>query len=380
MRPPPSQRSPEVAAFIECCQLQRELAKGQWQGYSTHQEMAIADFKFTRANMIGPTPICCSFPVFMYAWERLKSAAEIPEPRPPGAVGSRIMALLDSDLSIDTLLLVTVGVKMLSLRERQKARLLPVYSSIVAKMRIPEVANILRQELDRLQANLPQRLLSYEELLASKICQAFHDAAALPAVRPTADADIASTFRELLERAQQQGNNMTLATCGYQLAAVAPEYGAWAYHRQAGQAGCSSDGSQVVVPPSAFLSWLKRAKQAHARCKAVLPIEWIALVKGRQQAPLVWKPWLQRQQRERDCWQAPAAAEVVEYVQKMGYGQWILWRTKVQPAIAAVVERRRPTCVCAVVASNRECQRAAWPVHKSLCKAHQQKEEAQCKG
>ena len=77
----------------------------------------------------------------------------------------------------------------------QVACLLPAVS-VALRMQVPAVAERLRQELGQLQEDRPHRLLSYEQLLASYVWQAFQEAADLVALMPhSADPDIASAFR-----------------------------------------------------------------------------------------------------------------------------------------------------------------------------------------
>ena len=76
---PPSQRSPEVAAFIECCQLQREVAmeQQQWQGRrpSRHQQ-ALADLKLTHSHYLNSAePLSYRLAVLEAAFDRLRSEA-----------------------------------------------------------------------------------------------------------------------------------------------------------------------------------------------------------------------------------------------------------------------------------------------------------------
>ncbi len=118
--------------------------------------------------------------------------------------------------------------------------------------------------------------------------------------------------RALLERAQQQGSDFVVGYCGYELAAWSADYEWYARRVAPGQTCGSMAGSvaaEVVAPPSAFLGWLKQARQAHARCQAVLPGQWLAGLKARQEAALACKPWLQRQQQQGDRWQPPNQAE-----------------------------------------------------------------------
>ncbi len=119
--------------------------------------------------------------------------------------------------------------------------------------------------------------------------------------------------RDLLERAQQQGRDFVAGHCGYMLAAWADEYGWYAWRLAPGQAWGNlggSDAAEKVAPPSAFMTWLKQARQAHRRCLAVLPGQWLAGLKAKQEAALAWKPWLKAQQQQGDRWQPPNVAEV----------------------------------------------------------------------
>ena len=79
---PRSQRTPEVAAFIECCQLQRELAEEQQQvRHPTRQQEALTALKLTRSHFLSPAVSLWYRPeVYKAAWARLRSASQIPEP------------------------------------------------------------------------------------------------------------------------------------------------------------------------------------------------------------------------------------------------------------------------------------------------------------
>ena len=124
------------------------------------------------------------------------------------------------------------------------------------------------------------------------------------------------SLSELLEQAQQQGSDFTVALCGYQLASMYADYGTMAHKKikkPAAETQGSSEGLHAhdgVLPPSAFLGWLRQARQAHAHCRATLPKQWTVGLERRQQAPLAWKPWLQRLQREGDRWQPPSGQQV----------------------------------------------------------------------
>ena len=60
---------------------------------------------------------------------------------------------------------------------------------------------------------------------------------------------------------------------------------------------------EVVIPPSGFLGWLKDAREAHARCQALLPLLWTVELKYSKKEVLVCKGWLQRQQQQHgDRW------------------------------------------------------------------------------
>ena len=113
-------------------------------------------------------------------------------------------------------------------------------------------------------------------------------------------------LRGLLERAQQQGSDFTVAHCGYRLAAFSAKYGAWAYSCQHIALQQKQDPESLsgtaYARPSAFLGWLHQAKQAHARCMALLPLQWTLELTRRVKEAAVCKPWLQLQQREGDRW------------------------------------------------------------------------------
>ncbi|GAB4820572.1 hypothetical protein N2152v2_007618 [Parachlorella kessleri] len=154
----PRQRSPEVAAFIECCQLQQELAQELQQGlHTTRQQQALADLKLTRSHILSPAvPLWYRNAPYLAAWERLRTAAVLEDSEPFANAGERIMALTDISFSMPTLLLVAAGVSRFVRSQAHVTRLLPTYNHIVERMQRPELAARLRQELAQLQANLPQ--------------------------------------------------------------------------------------------------------------------------------------------------------------------------------------------------------------------------------
>ncbi|GAB4820567.1 hypothetical protein N2152v2_007613 [Parachlorella kessleri] len=379
---PPSQRSPEVAAFIECCQLQRELAEEQRQGANpARQQEALAALKLAKSNASSPAVALWYQPaVYEAALERVLSAARMKKrfkPRPARDPATRILALANSDFSIRTLLLVAAAAPAFG--GANISGLLPVYNSIVERMQRPAESAKLRPELGQLQSEVARSLLSYEQLLAYFIKLASNEAAELMAnggcgiaahidaayraqaelvpklvpdalhrqffslmaaevqgamLQPPAYDHCQQTIRnlaELLERAQQQDSDFTVALCGYQLASLCPDYGAVAHkkqlHQQQQQQAAHLQGSSAglpahggVVPPSAFLGWLKQARRAHARCQATLPKQWTVGFERRQQAPLVWKSWLQGLQREGDRWQLPSTAQANQVdAQTVGY-------------------------------------------------------------
>ena len=130
----------------------------------------------------------------------------------------------------------------------------------------------------------------------------------------------AHALTELLKQAQQKGSDFFVAQCGYQLAACTDMYAMWGYFcQQAGSQLSASQKSQVAAP-STFLGWLQQAKQAHARCCAVLPVQWTVGLKRMQKTALILKPSLQQQQKEGDCWQ-PSTLDLVLSVMKESRSQ-----------------------------------------------------------
>ena len=164
---PASQRSPEVAAFIECCQLQRELVDEQRQGqHSTRQQQALAALKFTRSHFLSPAvPLWYRHELYATALKRLVAGAGMQGPVLASTFGKKVLAFIERDLSIWSVLLVTAGIPTLERHLTHITGLLPALNSLVKKMQHPVLAARLRQELQQLQANLPCSLLSYEVLL-----------------------------------------------------------------------------------------------------------------------------------------------------------------------------------------------------------------------
>ncbi|GAB4820570.1 hypothetical protein N2152v2_007616 [Parachlorella kessleri] len=327
----PRQRSPEVAAFIECCQLQQGLTQELQRGlHSTHQQQALADLKLTRSHIISPTvPLWYREPPYAAAWERLRTAAALQASEPIVNAGDRITALTDMSFTLPTLLLVAAGAPRFV--QAHITRLLPAYNNIVERMQLPALAARLRQELAQLQADLPRTLLSYEQLLAHFLYLASQEASAKLTPRLVPEdlhlqfiamaggfeqcehwSHHTVQYSQLLEQAQRVGSDFTVALCGYQLADVSVKFGVTAVVEQqlGGQLEGTSAGLPASFPPSAFLGWLQQAERAHAQCSAVLPLQWTAGLERRQQAALAWKPWLQRQQQEGDRWQLPGAEEL----------------------------------------------------------------------
>ena len=193
---PASQRSPEVAAFIESCQLQQELSD---EGpCSTLQQRNLANLKVTRCNFLNPAGALLYRPAVRdAALDRLLSAARIPDlEMPAGVIGKRIMKLVSSDFSAETLLLVAAAATAIGRWQSHRTRLLPVYNSIVERMQRPAEAARLRQELEQLQAGLPRSLLSYEQMLARVLWMAGMEAGSLLSRGDTSmDADIRIAVR-----------------------------------------------------------------------------------------------------------------------------------------------------------------------------------------
>ncbi|GAB4820525.1 hypothetical protein N2152v2_007571 [Parachlorella kessleri] len=359
----PSQRSPEVAVFIEACQLQQEVAlarKKPGRG-STRKQQALGDLKLVRSHVLSIAPLCYRPGLHLANWGHLCSAANITDFEIVGDTGNSVMELLEADFSLGTLLLVAAGVSRSGPGEAHITRLLPVYNSMVEKLQRPAVAARLRQELEQLQADLPSRLLTYEQLLERFVMLAYQDCEDLAGSGDNSmEDDVESAKRALLERAQQQGSDFVVGYCGYELAAWSADYEWYARRVAPGQTCGSMAGSvaaEVVAPPSAFLGWLKQARQAHARCQAVLPGQWLAGLKARQEAALACKPWLQRQQQQGDRWQPPNQAEAR--------------RIRAQEARQAKAAADRSE------RGSRNCQKADWVHHKSECKANQQRTKGQ---
>ncbi|GAB4820571.1 hypothetical protein N2152v2_007617 [Parachlorella kessleri] len=185
--------------------------------------------------------------------ERLLAAAAAV---PPGQRSPEVTALIDDDLSIWAVLLVSAGIPTLERSQAHLTGVLPALNSLVEKMQHPALAARLRQELQQLQADLPSSLLSYDELLA---------------------------------------------------------YLVWLTGVQARDWAGSTDGdiqADIHSAVSAFLGFLQQARVAHERCQALLPKQWTAVLKARQQKAMALVPWLQQQQqRNNDSWQLLGPAQ-----------------------------------------------------------------------
>ncbi|GAB4820514.1 hypothetical protein N2152v2_007560 [Parachlorella kessleri] len=293
----PSQRSPEVAAFIEACQLQQAVARAEQGRRSTRKQQALDDLKLIRSNFLSIVPLCYRLGVQLAALGRLCSEATIKDINSVGSAGSRVMELLNADFSIETVLLVAAGVSPLGMGTSRITRLLPVNNRVVERMQRPAVAARLRQELEQLQADLPRSLLSYEQLLAYFVMLGFQHvrdleisgdksmaddvdmasraaAQLLPTLAPdqlylqfcaiTMAENYYSTvrivsnvkqIRELLERAQQQDSDFVVGYCGYVLVERSADYGSYAWRvakapAQAWGSLAGLDAGERVAPPS----------------------------------------------------------------------------------------------------------------------------------
>ncbi|GAB4820566.1 hypothetical protein N2152v2_007612 [Parachlorella kessleri] len=286
---PPSQRSPEVAAFIECGQLQRELAEALLQGrHSTRQQEALYALKLTRCHILSPAVArWYHTPVYDVALERLRSVATILGTH-PSVAENPIMELVDSNFSLDTLLLIAAAAPayVTGIDYLASPKLLRVLKRIVETTQRPTVTEQLTHELEQLQAGLHCSLLSYKQLLTFFIQLAFHRGIEM-LMNIGKVHGIARSFNTAhIIRATANAADL--------LPRLAPE--------DVDQQACAL----------AAADQLAQARQAHERCQVVLPQQWISALEERQATALphealLLKLWLQTSavlQVSRECQKA----------------------------------------------------------------------------
>ena len=232
-------------------------------------------------------------------------------------------------------------------------------NSAVALMRRPAVRRRLQAEL----AALPQRALSYEELLAFfldygrrmavDLCvmsdreasfadadmttagrlaaellpqlapdnpHSYYAAATMASCVPTAESVHTRYLRGIttaLDVARQQGSDYYTAICGYQ---AAIEIEVWV---------AESAVQRGLPPPSAVLGWLQQAEAAHRHCKALLPKQWTVALDSFRADAAPAKAVLQDMQQKGDRWRRLTAAAKRELAaQDHGDDNEFEWRLK----------------------------------------------------
>ncbi|GAB4820573.1 hypothetical protein N2152v2_007619 [Parachlorella kessleri] len=397
----------------------------QQKQHPNSQQQVLKDLKLTRSVVRSPaSTLGYRNAVYAAAWKRLQAAAKISASMSTADVACRIIALVDHDSSVGSLLAVAAGIVAAGRTERLS--MLLACNNIVKVMQLPERAAQLRRELEQLQADLPHRLLSFEQLLAYFVWRAYNDTSILTdtgdsvvtgiavALRATVDVlpqlapehlqycfhsiEVAAWYGgpgsihplstrgqsvrnliDLLRRAQQQGSDNTVAHCGYKLAAFSAKYGAWAYRCQQFALQQKKDpeslGGSAFARPSAFLGWLQQAKQAHARCNELLPLQWTLELMRREKQAAVCKPWLQLQQKEGDCWQQEGSEpnpdpEADAYMERRRTARNLA--TVFQCSGCGMPHSHLQTCADCKRAQycSRQCQRDHWKKHKEFCRAH----------
>ena len=212
-------RTPEIAAFIETCQLQQELADAldmpEGRTVAIDQQWTLVRaLKFARAaHICEGVPLNLSFRLSEFAldqlqalqWETTHSISEV-------------MRLADTRL--DTVAKAAAAWSLVTIRDLQLPELLGLLKSLnesVALLQQPAVRQRLRRELAAVEQQEGWQILSYEQLLsifiehgasevlvallneAAKNLEALHTAATLRSIR--AEALTAYTaITELLPR------------------------------------------------------------------------------------------------------------------------------------------------------------------------------------
>ncbi|GAB4820568.1 hypothetical protein N2152v2_007614 [Parachlorella kessleri] len=191
---PPSQRSPEVAAFIECCQLQGELADElvdeQRQGkHSTRQQQALAALKFTSLVEKMQHPVLAA---------RLRQELQ------------QLQADLPSSLlSYEELLAYLVWLTGVQARDWAGATDADIQA---------DIHSAVRAEAEMLPKLVPNNLhLCFAAIRAAEWL-ADHTV-------PLSHTPISvRLLKDLMQRAEQQGSDFIVALCGYELADLSKSY------------------------------------------------------------------------------------------------------------------------------------------------------------
>lgn len=90
-------------------------------------------------------------------------------------------------------------------------------------------------------------------------------------------------MRSALHIAEQHGSDFWVANCGYMLATASADW-----------AGSAEPWALEECPPSLLLRYLQQAREAHARCMALLPRQWTVVLQRRKETAWQYKPWLEQ--------------------------------------------------------------------------------------
>ena len=332
----PERRSADVAAFIECCALQREvLAALKAPG----GRLSCVDvLKLARSQLFGTNA------PLLYAPEVQQAAVDglFRLLGGEGSLGQQVMACLRGDTRLVTVASVIAGLQVYRTTARMDASVLPMLNEALALMLKSPVRRQLQRKLAALEAKHGRPLLSYEQLLGLLlgilclqvqdvlVLSSYADPLVLQAACQTvaeqaprlASSDARLAFHSTLPTkkfigmgsgvlllcgalriAEQQGSDLFSSSCAYVLV-----YRAALEWELLGE----TDGAEVG-PPSAALAMLAGAEAARHRCKGLMPMQWTYALGVERSLALPVKPWLEQLQREGDRWR-PAPPAVREEV------------------------------------------------------------------
>ena len=339
---PPEQRSADVAAFIEYCQLQQEvLEASEAPGYTWQCTDAL---KLVRAEYISPGG------VLFYSQKLLASVAQRfcllvrghmdannydcdGQAWRPGGLGQAILRALQQDPQLVTWATVAASMDIVYL-DKDRAGMVDMASEAVVMLQQSPLRRRLQRELAKAAQQLGRPLLSYDQLLAFFVDFAAGLACAMEAGTDTEklgrlhairtavqllpklapDSPSACYFAAMLTQrdppapsiypllcsalrvSQEHRSDVHAALCGYQLAGAATL-----------QAALKPE-LLGDYPPSVALGWLEQAAGAHRRCK-LLPKQWTCQLDRLKAEASLMKPWLEQLQAEGECWR-PAPAKL----------------------------------------------------------------------
>ena len=367
---PPEQRSADVRAFIETCQLQTELVEelglpevidktvleGLWDRWT-----AAPALKLVRSHMVSA---CSGRPLQhtpqLHTLATIKLHVCASTGTDPSNLGPALTDLLEGDPGLETFAILAAGLPFMKLDRGESswrpkccascrktrvsaaclsAGLLEMSNSAVALMRRPAVRRRLQSEL----AALPQHLVSYEELLAFFIDYGA-DVVNLVVMKGdlwAGSADVRTAIQlaaDLLPQLAPDNPRLRFRAATMAKLFLPAQAAAGSYlpkvntcldvARQQGSdfftACCGymmaisvedwialSAVRQGLPPPSAVLGWLQQAEAAHRRCKAVLPKLWTRELDSAKVVAAPASACLQRLQQQGDRWcrLAPAAQQ-----------------------------------------------------------------------